>query len=239
MAAGTSSSDMPAVVALSDVDLCNMALSNLGISLGIQSLNDQTAEGKACKFWYAKTRDQLLKYAPWNFAFFNQALATDGSIVPNSLFAYPGWTYSYQYPNDCLQAIAVVTVYGQRLGTYYWSSYWGFPFPANYGGFPKIPFKVVQSTASPGQKAILTDIPAPAYLLYIREVTDTSLFDPLFCDAFSWLLAAKVAGPLRIAVEKVQAANQMAHSACLSALAQCMNEAQQDCERVSPSIAVR
>jgi len=230
---------MTAITALSEVDHANMALSNLGIAIGIQSFNDATAEAKACAFWYSKARDQLLKSAPWNFAYLAQVLASDGSNVPGTLFAYPGWRYAYQYPNDCLQAIAVTTVYGQRLGQYYWASYWGYPYQAGLNAFPKIPFKVVQSTAVQGQKAILTDIPAPAYLWYIQCVTNTALFDALFSDALSWLLAAKIGGPLRASVDKVQAANQMAQRACLSALAQCMNEAQQDPERVSPSISVR
>ncbi|MDB6107835.1 MAG: hypothetical protein JWO52_7834 [Gammaproteobacteria bacterium] len=230
---------MTAVTALAEVDISNMALSNLGISIGIQSFNDKTAEAKACAFWYPKARDQLLKSAPWNFAYLAQSLASDGSNVAGTLFAYPGWRYAYQYPNDCLQAIAVTTVYGQRMGQYYWASYWGYPYAQGLNAFPKIPFRIVQSTAVQGQKAILTDIPAPAYLWYVSCVTDTAMFDSLFCDGLSQLLSAKIGGPLRASVEKIQAANAGAKSACLSALAQCMNEAQQDPERVSPSISIR
>jgi hypothetical protein len=230
---------MTAITALSEVDHANMALSNLGIAIGIQSFNDKTAEAKACAVWYSKARDQLLKSAPWGFAYLAQALASDGSNVAGTLFAYPGWRYAFQYPNDCLQAIAVTTVYGQRLGQFYWASYWGYPYQSGLNAWPKIPFKIVQSTAVPGQKAILADIAAPAYLWYISCVTDPAMFDSLFSDALGWLLAAKIGGPLRSSVDKIQAANQMAKSACSSALAQCMNEAQQDPERVSPSISIR
>jgi hypothetical protein len=230
---------MTAVTALSEIDLANMALSNLGIAIGIQSLNDKTAEAKACSFWYAKCRDQILRSAPWNFAYLAQPLASDGSNVSNTNFAYPGWRFSYQYPNDCLQAVAVTTVYGQRTGQYYWHSYWGFPSALGQVGFAKIPFKVVQSTAVQGQRAILADICAPAYLWYIQCVTNTGMYDPLFCEAFSWLLAAKIGGPLRSSIEKIGMANQNAMKACAAALAQSLNEAQQDPARESPSISCR
>ena len=230
---------MTAVTALSEVDICNMALSNLGIALGIQSLNDKTAEAKACAFWYPKARDQLLQSAPWNFAYTYQVLTSDGSNVPGTNFAYPGWGYAYQYPNDCLQAVAVTTAYGQRFGRYYWASYWGYQYTNNWPGAPKIPFIVAQSTAVEGQKIILTDLVSPAYLWYIRVVTDTAMFSPLFSDGLSGLVGGKIGGPLRASPDKIAQANGMAKVACASALAQCMNEAQQDPARDSPSITCR
>lgn len=224
---------MTAVTALADVDICNMALSELSISIGVQSLNppDQSAQAKVCAFWYPKCRDQLLRSAPWNFAYTSIALASDATV-------FPGWRYAYQYPNDCLQGIAVTTAAGQRLGSGFWSSYW-WPYPVQGGGVGKIPFKVVVSTAVAGQKAILCDLPAPAYLFYIQCVTNTAMFDPMFCDTLALEIAAKIGGPLRADAQKVQACAQGAAARRLEALAQTMNEGQQDMERVSPSISAR
>lgn len=230
---------MTSVTALSEVDIANMALSNLGIAIGIQSFNDKTAEAKACAFWYPKVRDQLLRSAPWNFAYGYQILASDGSQVPGTNFAYPGWGFAYQYPNDCLQAVAVTTQYGMRFGRYYWGCHWGYPYGQTWPGTPKIPFIIAQSTANAAQKIILTDLGSPAFLWYIREVTDTSMYDPLFSDGFAGLLGAKIGGTLKAAPDKIGQANQMAKAACGSALAQCMNEAQQDPARDSPSITCR
>jgi hypothetical protein len=224
---------MTAISALADVDVCNMSLSHLGQSQGIQSLNppDPSPQAKACAFWYPKMRDWLLKSAPWDFAYVNQALANDATT-------FPGWKYGYQYPNDCLQAVAVTTKYGLRFGAYFWSTYWGLQSQM-FGGIPKIPYKVVQSTVA--GKAIMCDLAPtdPVYLFYIQGVTDTSLFDSMFTDCLSFYVAARIGGTLRSDAQKVQAAAQSAQMLRLEAMAQMMNQSQQDPERVSPSISVR
>lgn len=224
---------MPAISALSDVDHCNMALSHLSISQTIQSIDppDKSVEAKTCAFWYPKVRDWLLQSGPWDFANVSQALASDAST-------YPGYGYAYQYPNDCLQAAAVTTAYGQRMGSAFWSGYW-WPQSPMFGGMPKIPFKVAQSTTVPGEKAIFCDLPSPAYLFYIQGVTDTALFSPMFSDTFSLYLAVRVGGPLRANVQLIASIAQRAEGARLQTLAQMLNESQQDSERVSPSISVR
>jgi hypothetical protein len=209
-----------------------MALSHLGISQGIQSINppDQSANAAACAFWYPKMRNWLLQSAPWDFADVCITLASDPTV-------YPGYAYAYQYPNDCLQAMAVTTEYGQRFGQSFWSSWWGgFQSPV-FGGIPKIPYKVVQSQQS--GKAILCDLASPAYLFYVQCVTDSSLFSPMFCDALSYYVAYRIGGTLRQNMQKIMAIAQAANQMRLEAIAQAMNESQQDPERVSPSISVR
>ena len=225
---------MTAISALADVDICNMALSHLGISQQIQSIDlpDQSNQAAACAFWYPKMRNWLLRSAPWNFAYLSQVLASDATV-------FPGWHYAYQYPNDCLQAVAVTTRAGLRFGNSYWNGFWSNgPFDRNV---PKIPFKVVQSQAVAGQQAVLCDLPTtqPAYLFYIQCVTNTAMFDPMFSDALAFYVASRVGGPLRADMNRVKMAAAAAEGMRLQALAQTMNEAQQDLERVSPSISVR
>ena len=225
---------MPSIVALADVDICNMALSHLGLSQQIQSIDppDQSPQAAALAFWYPKMRNWLLRSAPWNFAYVSQILASDATV-------FPGWAYAYQYPNDCLQMVAVTTSAGLRFGNSYWNNWW------NHGPFdsciPKIPFKVVQSAAVQGQQAILCDLStaAPAYVFYIQCVTNTALFDAMFSDCLSFYMASRVGGPLRADMNRVKMAAAAAEGMRLQALAQTMNEAQQDRERVSPSISVR
>jgi hypothetical protein len=228
---------MTAIVALSDVDHCNMALSHLSISQTIQSISppDQSPAAQACAFWYPKMRNWLLRMAPWNFADVNMALASDTTTAP-------GWNYAYQYPNDCLQLLAVTTQYGQRFGAQFWSNFWSnFAGSPLTGAIPKIPTKVVQSTMSPGNLAILCDLPStsPVYAFYIQCVTNTALFDALFSDCLSLYIASRIGGPLRANIQKVAAIAEAAQMMRLQALAQAMNESQQDPERVSPSISVR
>lgn len=232
---------------LSEVDHANMALSHLGVSTGIASFNDPSEQAKVLSFWYPKCRDQLLRSAPWNFADTYIPLTADGSQVPNVTggtlpavnFAYPGWQFAYQYPADCLQAVAATTIAGVRNGTLMWANFW---FPFSFGlniTIPKMPFKVVQSTANPGQRMVLTDLPSPAFLLYIQAVTNTAMFDVMFSDGLSYLIAYKAGGALRANLDRVKSAGQMAEQTRLAALAQALNEAQQDPARESPSTQAR
>lgn len=239
---------MATITAISETDHANMALSNLGISTQLQSLSDANEQGKACKFWYPKCRDVLLQIAPWNFAYTSVVLQTDGSLAGASgtvggTFAFPGWPYAYVYPNDCLQPIAVTTYAGQRLGPAFWGNYW-WPYQATNMSIPKIPYKIVQSVANPGQLMILCDVLAtptsPLYLFYIQCVTNTAQFDPMFSDALGFYLGWRVGMTLRSAnPQKVQYCQAAAKQARLEALAQALNASQQDRERDSPSVLAR
>lgn len=239
---------MGTVTTLAEVDISNMGLSLLGISTQIQSFTDQTEMAKSCAFWYPKCRDQLLQMAPWPFAYTAVALASDASFAgaPGTIgatMAFPGYRYAYQYPNDVLQAIAVTTIAGQRSGNALWSSWW-WPTSGLTIDIPKIPYKIVQSQANPGQQMILCDVQAttssPLYLFYIQCVTNTALFSPLFSDALSASVGWKVGMALRSAnPQKVQYCQAMAKQARLDALAQALNSMQQDPARQSPSTLAR
>jgi len=219
-----------------------MGLSAIGISQQIQSIDppDPGVEAaKVCAFWYPICRNALLREAPWNFAYQYVLLASDPSAVPGfPQYAYPGWTYAYQYPLDCLQAIALSTYEGIRWGPAMWAAWW-FPYPTGNVAIPKIPFKVVQSTANPGQLMILADIASPAYLFYIQAITNTGQFDVLFSDCLALYIAAKAGGPLRAAADKVKTAQAAYELGKARALAQSLNENQQDVERPSPSVQIR
>jgi hypothetical protein len=241
---------MTTVTPQSDVDICNAGLSHLGISPTLQSIDppDNNQQGQLAAFWYPKARDYLLKSAPWDFAFTSAVLATDASLAGASgtvggTFAFPGYPYAYVYPNDCLQAIAVTTYAGQRLGPVFWSGWWYPNSGINYA-LPKIPYKIVQSQANPGQKMIVCDVQStptsPVYLLYIQCVTDTGLFDPMFIDCFGFEMGWRMGMGLRSAnPQKVQYCQAMSKQMKLEALAQVMNQSQQDPERDSPSVMAR
>ncbi len=239
---------MTAVAALADVDIANMGLSYLGISTQLQALTDQSEQAKACAFWYPKCLAELLQMAPWSFAYTNIVLASDPSLAGASgtiggTYAFPGWPYAYVYPNDCLQAIAVTTYAGQRLGPAFWSNWW-WPISGMTYAIPKIPYKIVQSQAFPNQQMILCDLPSsatsPVYLFYIQNVTNTALFTPLFIQALASDIGWKVGMALRSAnPQKVQYCQAMSKQARLEALAQTLNEMQGDQQRDSPSTQAR
>lgn len=81
----------------SEVTICNLALSHLGAAT-INSLDDLTKEGRACKLHYAAARDFVLRDHPWNFATRREYLALLAEDPP------VGWSYAYAYPSDCHQA---------------------------------------------------------------------------------------------------------------------------------------
>lgn len=239
---------MATVADIGEIGIANMALSYLGISTQIQSFDDQNEQAKACKFWYPICRDELLRMAPWSFAYTSVALASDASLAGGSAtlggtFAFPGWPYAYQYPNDCLQAIAVTTYAGQRLGPAFWSNWW-WPITGMTWAIPKIPYKITQSVANPGQLMILCDVSSaatsPVYLFYIQCVTNTAQFDVLFRNALAFDLGWRAGMALRSSnPAKIQYCEAKAKQARLEALAQSLNEMQQDMERDSPSTMAR
>lgn len=241
---------MTSVLSLAPVDLCNMGLSYLGISTQIQSITppDPNEQAKTCAFWYDICRQELLQIAPWPFAYTSVALASDSSLAgpPGTIggtMAFPGWRYAYQYPNDCLQPIAVTTSAGQRFGSTYWNGWW---YPSAGIGYsvPKIPYKIVQSTANPGDQMILCDLPSsgssPIYLFYIQNITNTAQFSPLFNNALAFDIGFRVGMALRSSnPQKVQFCQASAKQARLEALAQALNSMTEDLERDSPSILAR
>jgi hypothetical protein len=235
------------ITALADVDIWNMALGHLGISVQVSSLSppDQNPQGVAGAFWYPKCRDQLLQSAPWNFADTNINLVQEpvpSTTGPLLGYAAPGWPYSYQYPNDVLQPLCVTTLAGQRNGPQFWLGYWWPSFGMTLA-IPKIPFKVVESQANPGSLCILCDWLAtaqnPLYLFYIQCVTNTAQFDPMFMDALSYLCAWKGGQQLRADSQKIAECKESFKQLRLDALAQHLNANQQDLERDSPSIQAR
>jgi len=87
-------------MATTPVSICNMALSEFGQTT-IQSLDDTSAQARACKLRYEPCRDELLQLHPWNFAMGFKALSLLGEEGdpdgPPFLYAY-----AYQKPVDCL-----------------------------------------------------------------------------------------------------------------------------------------
>lgn len=238
---------MPSITALSETDICNMAMGHLGISVTINSITppDQTAQAQIASFWYPKCRDQLLQSAPWNFCDTNINLVQEpvpAPLGPQQGYAAPGWQYSYQYPNDCLQPLQVTTLAGQRFGPQFWLGYW-WPSVGMTLTIPKIPYKVVESQANPGGLCILCDFLAtpqnPLYLFYIQCVSNTAQFDPMFSDTLSYLIGWRAGAQLRADRERVADCKAAYESARLNALAQHLNANQQDLERDSPSIIAR
>jgi hypothetical protein len=169
-------------MATSEVEIANLALSHAGAGGPIASLSEASNEARECLLHYASCRDTILRSHQWNFALRQIDLADTGVAVD-------GWAYAYQFPADCL------TLHAVRAGGYdatrqVWVD---MTLPASVGTtvlYPPMPYAI--GVAADGlSRTILTDA-YTAVATYTAAVTTVTLFDPLFTDALSYLLASRV-----------------------------------------------
>src|SRR5690606_17917044 len=85
-------------MALSDVAICNSALAKVGAA-PINTLDDESRNGRICKEQYAKVRRKMLSSHPWNFAIARVALSATTNV--------PAFEYSKEFllPSDVLRVI--------------------------------------------------------------------------------------------------------------------------------------
>lgn len=107
-------------MAVTNVDVANRALLHLGIPKKINTLSQDSREAQVLNALITTVRDELLRKAPWNFAFTYANLdlitATPGTPEnPSQTFTTwapgipaPPWAYEYQYPVDCLRGCWIV-----------------------------------------------------------------------------------------------------------------------------------
>lgn len=166
----------------SEVEIANLALSHAGAGGPIASLTEASNEARECRLHYSQCRDLLLRSHQWNFAQRTTDLADTGTTVD-------GWAYQYQYPADCLQ------IHHIRAGGYDASRVmWAIEtLPAALGTtllYPPVAYSV-GVTADGTARTILTDA-YQATCSYTASISIVTLFDPLFADALTYLLASRI-----------------------------------------------
>lgn len=151
----------------STVSICNLALGHLGADK-IDALSEASSEARACNRFYAQTRDALLAAGPpWRFARHEAVLA---EVMAGGTGGGGRWAHAFALPVDLLRVREVRPAGGATPGE---------------GAF---------AYELSGDR-LLADV-APVTLRYIRRVDDPSQFTPLFVEALSWHLAARLAMPL-------------------------------------------
>lgn len=85
------------------VDICNLALSHLGDSATVSSIDppEGSAQAEHCARFYPTARDVVLEAHDWTFATRRVALAQSGT--PPS-----AWAYAYALPASCIRVLAVL-----------------------------------------------------------------------------------------------------------------------------------
>lgn len=149
----------------SEVDICNIALNNLGAS-NIAALTEDSKSGRLCNQRYSFVRDTVFRAHPWNCLIKRTELAQDSDT--------PAFGFSYQYtlPADpyCLRVLTMWTASTNSDEAAY-----------DDGGTM---FKIE------GRK-LLTNIDT-AKIIYIARVTDPNEYDSLLVEAIASRLSAEL-----------------------------------------------
>lgn len=148
----------------SQVDICNRALIKVGAGQ-ITSITDNTKAARILSSLWDTVRKSELQKRFWNFALQRTTLP--------ALADTPAWGFGYQYqlPTDFLKL--------QQINDLFIA-----PGMADYRSSDD------SAWAIEGQ-SILTDFGAPLKIRYVRDITDTGLFDPLFVEAMACKLAVE------------------------------------------------
>lgn len=144
------------------VEICNMALSNIGSRSSIESLDEASAEGIQCKLWYNKARKQVLAALDWSFARKRLTLALHSEAAD-----LIDWTFRYQFPSDCLQFRKLTNPDGRSADA--------------------VPF-IIEMNSTGKEKTILTNLDT-AQGVYTWDQQDVTVFDPMFEQALAFLIA--------------------------------------------------
>lgn len=94
----------------SEVDICNSALSHIGDSATVSSIDppEGSAQAEYCAMYYPIARDSLLEMHNWGFAIKHNTLAKlDRKGIR--------WRYCYAVPNDCHRVIQVLSASGEPV----------------------------------------------------------------------------------------------------------------------------
>lgn len=206
------------------VDICNLALSRVRAG-SIGALTENSPQAVQCRILYDQARDHLITLFSWGFTKETRALSLTGNEANE-------WLYEYDYPNDCLRIHYIIPPEsGKNIVT-------GTGISTPRIDYEPIPYEV--GTGTGGSRVILTDY-AGSYISYTKAVTDESLFDPLFIQAFAWLLAVDLSIPLGGDSGKSyrETAERGFNRTIQQAIAHSSNEAEDGRQRLPRSIQAR
>lgn len=162
---------------MDDIQICNLALARIGVSLKIASLDERTKEAIEIKNVFSLVRERVLEAAPWPCARKIVALQKVGDQPY-------GYLHRYMYPSDCLAIRTVLP-----------------PVPAGQSAeslrqwIKTNPVRHEIQLDGDNHMTICTDQDG-ASLEYTLRITNPRLFSAKFVSAFGWALGAEVALPL-------------------------------------------
>jgi hypothetical protein len=194
----------------SQTDICNRSLSIVGTRSTIAALTENSAEAIQCSLHYDSVLRGLLRLHTWSFARKQVSAATicAAAGMPENLSGNPPlplypWSYEYAWPQDCVRfrRIEVPPSLPGTGATLSWTGNYP-PLNAGSGIFsggarPTPPFGISTDQDAAGNtiKVILTN-QAQAIFVYTAFIADPNMWDADFTEAFVYILAARLCGPL-------------------------------------------
>lgn len=156
------------------VDICNLALANLGDVADITSLDppEGSAQAERCAQFYPLAVGALLEAHEWGFATVRETL------VPYTENGRNDWRFCYAVPAGCIRIIDINNE----------------PSPQRPPEFAKCRYDYAIGLNASGRKCLYTNLDN-AVIRYIANI-DEYLFPSSFVMALSWKLAGMLAGPM-------------------------------------------
>lgn len=216
-----------------EVDICNFAISNLGVDSPIANLNEDSTEARACNRYYKVAKNSTLRDFPWPF---NVDIPHLEQVVTFSETnrGY-GYRFGYRYPPNALHVFMLLDdSFDPRRGG----------VPTAYSDYDayflnrtrRIPYKLFRGESG---KLIHTDADNARALIGLKD-TPTEEFDDDFVLALSFKLSALIA-PFIARGEKDKADRMEARYQYLmdKAMAAAVNEEEPEPEQESDFVMSR
>lgn len=156
-------------MAVTQVQICNMALTHIGIKQLISAISEDNEEANMLDLFWDTALANALYEGDWGFARRRADLVLHAGTAPDP------WQYQYVMPADAVRVLRIDDKRATRLPD------------------DRIPF--TRETDDSGNNLIYTDM-VDAAVIYTYLETDTSEFSPPFVLYLSYVLASLIAAPL-------------------------------------------
>jgi hypothetical protein len=158
-------------MSLTTTQIVNIALGKAQVTTRLTDLStDTTKEAKRGRDIYEQTRDAMLRSHVWNFSKYRVELA---EVTPDVTLV--GFDKAFALPADWLRTIAVSPVNEDNC---------------------RVKYKQETVLVSSAYTRVFLTNSTTLFLRYVRQVTETALFDPMFIEALTWMLAADFASSI-------------------------------------------
>jgi hypothetical protein len=214
-------------MAMTDVDICNLALGRIGHKETIQGFDEDSQAAQCCQVAYGPTLLALLESSDWGFARKRQTLAA------LSLETRSGWENVYALPADCL---VPRSFYGGSANGFFPASVLTQMAPITLGE-EGIPYET-EVTTDGNTRVLLCDAEV-AELLYTSSTVSPGVFSQAFIQCLAWKLAAELALSLPVKRDLHTNATQQAAAEYLKARAQNLRQRRDSQVPESQFITVR